>query len=557
MIALLPALSLSNKLIEVGALAAFAALVGIAILSLLVFSQARELKRLREWAGRAPERAAELDQRVAAEAAMRAQRPAQPVVPRATPMIARQVAGQPPALTAAGQPAAPVPGQPAPGQPAPNATPAPTVAPLPTPVPGQPAFVPTAQTVAGAAQAGVESAPAEGSKPEGEPTPAEGGMSEGAPTPVEGAMPEGAPTPVEGTMPEEVQPELPAPAAEEEAPRPAPAPDAPEPVAAEAEPAPAQELPAAEELQPPEAEPAVAAAAGSGALAPATVAAAAASTAVASRVVETAQPAALPRAPVPPAAPAKAGVPPAPAGVSSKPLPPRPPAPVGPRPTAPRAAQAGSVRALGRDGGAPPKFLVEEEPSSRKTVALIAGGVVVGVVVLAAILLSGGSGSNSPGTGTAGRSTANGGRHGHVAVATPAETHVIVLNATEAEGLAHKLAGNLRQSGYGLALASSAKPPSARSTSVVEYASGHRTEAQHVGQTLGIGEVTPIEGAVAAVVNGTSVVVIAGADKESLVGSATEAAPTEAAPGEAEAGGGSGEAQAGAAQGNEAAANAG
>ena len=97
MIALLPALSLSNKLLEVGALAAFAALVGIAILSLLVFSQARELKRLREWAGRAPERAAELEQRVAAEAAMRAQRPAQPVVPRATPMIARAGRrGQPP-----------------------------------------------------------------------------------------------------------------------------------------------------------------------------------------------------------------------------------------------------------------------------------------------------------------------------------------------------------------------------------------------------------------------------------------------------------------------------
>ena len=157
MIALLPALSLSNKLLEVGALAAFAALVGIAILSLLVFSQARELKRLREWAGRAPERAAELEQRVAAEAAMRAQRPAQAVVPRATPMIARQVAGQPPAtaLTAAGQPAPADPGQPAPTAPGqPVAVPAATVAPLPAPVQGQPAFVPTAQTVAGAAQAG-------------------------------------------------------------------------------------------------------------------------------------------------------------------------------------------------------------------------------------------------------------------------------------------------------------------------------------------------------------------------------------------------------------------
>ena len=153
MTALLPALSLSNKLLDVGALAACAALLGIAILSLLIFSQARELKRLREWAGRAPERAAELDQRVAAEAAMRAQRPVQPVIPRATPLIARSVAGQPPA------------------------TPPPTVAPLPAPVPGQPAFVPTAQTVAGAAQA-------EAPKPVEEPKPVEVAKPEEAPEPV-------------------------------------------------------------------------------------------------------------------------------------------------------------------------------------------------------------------------------------------------------------------------------------------------------------------------------------------------------------------------------------
>ena len=57
---------------------------------------------------------------------------------------------------------------------------------------------------------------------------------------------------------------------------------------------------------------------------------------------------------------------------------------------------------------------------------------------------------------------------------------------------------------------------------MVEYASGHRTEAQHVAQTLGIGEVMSMEGAVASVVNGTSLVVIAGADKESLVGSGIE-----------------------------------
>ena len=65
------AFSLSNSFTKVGAIAAFAALLGIAMLSLLVFSQAREIKRLREWAGRAPERAAEMEQRVSAEAAAR------------------------------------------------------------------------------------------------------------------------------------------------------------------------------------------------------------------------------------------------------------------------------------------------------------------------------------------------------------------------------------------------------------------------------------------------------------------------------------------------------
>ena len=59
MIPSLLALSLSSSLTQAGAIAAFAALLGVAILSLLVFSQGRELKRLREWAGRAPERAAD------------------------------------------------------------------------------------------------------------------------------------------------------------------------------------------------------------------------------------------------------------------------------------------------------------------------------------------------------------------------------------------------------------------------------------------------------------------------------------------------------------------
>ncbi len=140
----------------------------------------------------------------------------------------------------------------------------------------------------------------------------------------------------------------------------------------------------------------------------------------------------------------------------------------------------------------------------------------VGVVVLAVVLLSSGGGSSnkSPGSTQASSTTsgAHSAHHGSVVVASPAETHVVVLNATETNGLAHRLSGNLQRSGYTLAAALSGTP-SARSTSVVEYANGHRTEAQHVGQTLGIGEVQPLEGAVAPLVNGAPVVVIAGADQ--------------------------------------------
>ena len=71
----LPALSLSSTFTELGALLSFVALFGIALLALLAFSQAREIRRLREWAGRAPERAAELEQRVSASAASRVQQP--------------------------------------------------------------------------------------------------------------------------------------------------------------------------------------------------------------------------------------------------------------------------------------------------------------------------------------------------------------------------------------------------------------------------------------------------------------------------------------------------
>src|SRR4051812_50061034 len=87
LVALLAALSVHDDVVTVGALAGLAAIPGLAVLSLLYFGQAREVRRLREWAGRAPERAAELEARVSAEAQQRVQtQPApRPATAAATP----------------------------------------------------------------------------------------------------------------------------------------------------------------------------------------------------------------------------------------------------------------------------------------------------------------------------------------------------------------------------------------------------------------------------------------------------------------------------------------
>src|ERR671933_296132 len=95
---------------EIGAYAGLAAMVGLAVLSALYFSQARDVKRLREWAGRAPERAAERAGRAVAPS-----RPGQPPPqgappPGAAPAVAIPAVEQAPPSSNA-RPAAP-PGRP-------------------------------------------------------------------------------------------------------------------------------------------------------------------------------------------------------------------------------------------------------------------------------------------------------------------------------------------------------------------------------------------------------------------------------------------------------------
>src|ERR1700755_2413778 len=78
-------LQVNEDLKTVGPLAGLIAVPGLAILSLLYFAQAREVKRLREWAGRAPERAAELEMAVA-EHAQEVRRAPVPPAPRPQPV---------------------------------------------------------------------------------------------------------------------------------------------------------------------------------------------------------------------------------------------------------------------------------------------------------------------------------------------------------------------------------------------------------------------------------------------------------------------------------------
>jgi hypothetical protein len=149
MTALLAALSLQAKAEQYGAYAGIAAVFGLGVLSLLYFAQAREVKRLREWAGRAPERAAEIEARVIAEADERRAAPAPAAATAAATAAAATAANGAPAQ------AMPHPGLPAsaPGAPA--------------RAPGVPASLPAA-AIAAATAAGARgaSALAESGEPE-------------------------------------------------------------------------------------------------------------------------------------------------------------------------------------------------------------------------------------------------------------------------------------------------------------------------------------------------------------------------------------------------------
>jgi hypothetical protein len=207
------ALSTSGFIEKYGAYAGLAAIPGLAVLSLLYFAQAREVRRLREWAGRAPERDNERSTSGVHVAPTGTRDPVS-VVRRSPP---------PGAVRPAGRPAA---------QAGPAASPA---SPAATAKPAGGAAVPAAATAAAAAgampaAAGAVKAPDKPGEGEQEAKPAEEGPT---------AKPADAPAPAPAAAPQTNGPGDPAnvekpvqPAAA------APAPDAPSPAPAHAAPRP-------------------------------------------------------------------------------------------------------------------------------------------------------------------------------------------------------------------------------------------------------------------------------------------------------------------------------
>src|SRR4029450_8614986 len=92
------AFSLQDQVEKYGAYVGIAAFFGLAVLSLLYFAQAREVKRLREWAGRAPERAREIEERAIAQAEAARHVPPRPTarpIPQPVGAAASAVGGAP------------------------------------------------------------------------------------------------------------------------------------------------------------------------------------------------------------------------------------------------------------------------------------------------------------------------------------------------------------------------------------------------------------------------------------------------------------------------------
>jgi hypothetical protein len=435
---------------DIGAYAGLASVIGLAVLSALYFSQARDVRRLREWAGRAPERADEVPGaqtpvpgRVVAQPQTQAQS-GPPAVPRAaTP------AGAKPATPAPVKAATPATAKPAAGGPAAPAGTTPATAKPASPSPATPAPVPAA----GAAAAAVAAA-------------AGAGASEARATPGSAQQGAGVATP---DAPKDLAP----------AERPA---GANEPASANGpatadKPATADEPDAPEGPSPPGAQPA----ARPGVPQPATAAGS--------------RPPAVP--PVPPAAP-RPGVRPRPAPQQTEIIPPRR------EPWHQRLFGSTRNVLLAIAGvlvlGVGVAFALSQTSGDD-------GGADSGQQQ------SGGS-AQAGGEDDGGDEGADGGTKRERTPIDPSTVTVAVLNGTMVPGLAAGVGTDVSEAGFELGtVANDETQGEQRAESVILYAQGNEREALAVGRKLGITQRQKIDPDTQALAGDAGVVVVVGQDR--------------------------------------------
>jgi hypothetical protein len=466
---------------EVGSYAGLAAIIGLSVLSALYFSQARDVKRLREWAGRAPERTGEA-----------AQGGVQTPVVGARPQP--EVAPRPPG-------AAPPAG--------------------PRPVPAQ-----ASATGAAPASAAGQAAPGGGGE---EAEREEAAVAASGGDPAEEGAPAGA-----GAEPQEEREEA-AVAAGEAAPGDDGAPEAgPEEEREEAQDVQADREDVEDEEEA-EREEAVAAHGAQSAAARRQGAAAAAG-----RQGDTQdQPLVPPQAaPVPQAAASAAAGTQSPqalhsgarAGTQS---PPRPRPATTPLPASPPSQPGRSPSVPGRGGPRPPvrpgsraaQTAIIPPPSRAPWYSRLAASPRYLVLVIAGLLIVGGgalfglsqlsseeSDTGSRGGTAGGAEQAEPGEQPRRPALNPSQVTVAVLNGTTVPGLAAQLGDRIETSGFDLGTVTNSTDQE-RAESVVLFAPGHHREAVAVGRRLGIGQRERVDAESQGLAGDATVVVIAGIDQ--------------------------------------------
>jgi len=445
------ALSTSGFIEKYGAYAGLAAIPGLAVLSLLYFAQAREVRRLRDWAGRAPERDSEQRSTSGVHVAPTGARDPVSVVRRSPPPGAARPAGKPatPAASTASPPSPAAPAKPAGGAAAPAAA--------------------TAAAAAGAmaAAAGAVKGPDKQDQSEQNAKPDQEGPA---------AKPAHAPAPVPAAAPETNGPGDPS-NVEKPVQRPAAAP------APAAPPAQAAPRPAA---------PAAATAAG----------AAAARASAGPAAPPRPEPREHPAAPQPTAAPAR---PSTPGASASRAVPLRTDRP---RAAAPSRGGRDPVPPRGDTSGGRPRRAAYIAVAAVLVIILI-------VVIVAATSGGSSSKPKSPNTIAPSQQQANGaGTKPKKAAPVPrGDVKVAVLNGTTQAGLAAEVGNQVAAGGFAKGQVANAADQQAQQT-IVYYASGQKKAAQEVASIIKVGDVQPIDPDTRAIAgNDAKVVVLVGADK--------------------------------------------